>query len=35
VTIDAFYYAIEAGDAEARIALFGDDAIMMPNHRIM
>ncbi len=30
--IDAFYEAVEAGDAEARIALLGDDAIMMPNH---
>ena len=31
-TIDAFYASVEAGDVEARIALFADDAIMMPNH---
>jgi len=31
-TIDAFYAAIEAADGEARIAMFTDDAIMMPNH---
>ena len=30
--IDAFYAAVEAGDAEARIACFSDSAIMMPNH---
>lgn len=30
--IDAFYAAVEAGDGEARIAMFSDDAIMMPNH---
>lgn len=30
--IDAFYAAVAAGDAEARIAMFSDDAIMMPNH---
>ena len=33
--IDAFYEADEAGDAEARIAMFSDDAIMMPNHWTM
>ncbi len=31
-TIDAFYAAIEVADGEARIAMFTDDAIMMPNH---
>ncbi|MEE8576831.1 MAG: nuclear transport factor 2 family protein, partial [candidate division Zixibacteria bacterium] len=31
-TIDAFYAATEAADAEAHIAMFTDDAIMMPNH---
>ena len=30
--IDAFYAAIEAGDTEGHIAMFGADAIMMPNH---
>jgi ketosteroid isomerase-like protein len=30
--VDAFYAAVESGDVEARIALFSDDAIMMPNH---
>jgi uncharacterized protein (TIGR02246 family) len=30
--IDAFYAAVEAGDGEARIGIFSDDAIMMPNH---
>lgn len=30
--IDAFYAAIENGDAEARISMFSEDAIMMPNH---
>jgi ketosteroid isomerase-like protein len=30
--IDAFYAAVEAGDGEARIEMFTDDAIMMPNH---
>jgi ketosteroid isomerase-like protein len=30
--IDAFYATIEAGDVEARIAMFSDDAIIMPNH---
>jgi uncharacterized protein (TIGR02246 family) len=33
--IDAFYAAVEAGDAEAHIAMFTDDAIMMPNHWTM
>ncbi|MFZ1947609.1 MAG: nuclear transport factor 2 family protein [bacterium] len=33
--ITAFYAAIEAGDAEARLALFSDDAAMMPNHWTM
>ena len=33
--IDAFYAAIEAGDAEARIAMFTEEAIMMPNHWTM
>ena len=30
--IDAFYATIESGDVEARIELFADDVIMMPNH---
>jgi ketosteroid isomerase-like protein len=30
--IDAFYAAVEAGDAEPRIAMFTEEAIMMPNH---
>jgi ketosteroid isomerase-like protein len=30
--VDAFYAAVEAGDGEARIGMFTDDAIMMPNH---
>jgi ketosteroid isomerase-like protein len=30
--IAAFYAAVEAGDGEARIALFSDDAMMMPNN---
>jgi ketosteroid isomerase-like protein len=30
--IDAFYAAIEEGDGEARIAMFTEDAIMMPSH---
>ena len=30
--IDAFYAAIEADDVEARIKMFSDNAIMMPNH---
>ena len=30
--IDAFYAAVEAGDGEARIAMFSDEAIMMPNN---
>lgn len=29
---DSFYAAIEAGDVEARIALFTEDALMLPNH---
>jgi len=29
---DSFYSAIETGNDKARIALFADDAIMMPNH---
>lgn len=33
--IDAFYAAVEAGDSEAHIAAFSDDAIMMPNHWTM
>lgn len=33
--IDDFYAAVEAGDGEARIALFSDSAIMMPNHWTM
>ena len=34
-TIDAFYASVEAGDVEARIDLFGDDVILMPNHWTM
>ena len=34
-TIDAFYAAIENADTETRIALFAEDAIMMPNHWTM
>ena len=30
--IDAFYAAIEYNDIDARISLFADDAIIMPNH---
>lgn len=30
--IAAFYAAIEAGDAEARIDLLADDVVLMPNH---
>ena len=30
--IDAFYAAVEAGDVEARIGMFTDSAVMMPNH---
>ena len=30
--INAFYASIDSGDVEARIALFADSAIMMPNH---
>ena len=33
--IDAFYAAVEAGDAEPRIAMFTEEAIMMPNHWTM
>jgi ketosteroid isomerase-like protein len=33
--MDEFYASVEAGDGEARIALFADDAIMMPNHWTM
>jgi ketosteroid isomerase-like protein len=33
--IDAFYAAVEAGDAEPRIAMFTDEAIMMPSHWTM
>jgi ketosteroid isomerase-like protein len=33
--IDAFYAAVEAGDAEARIAMFSEEAVMMPNHWTM
>jgi ketosteroid isomerase-like protein len=33
--IDSFYSAIESGDVEARIALLGDDVVMMPNHWTM
>ncbi len=32
VTINEFYAAVEAGDGETRIELFGDEAVMMPNH---
>ena len=30
--IDSFYAAVEHGDVEARIALFAEDALMLPNH---
>ena len=30
--INEFYAAVEAGDGETRIELFGDEAVMMPNH---
>jgi ketosteroid isomerase-like protein len=30
--IESFYAAIEAGDVEARVALFHENAIMLPNH---
>lgn len=30
--VDSFYAAVEAGNTEARIALFSDSAIMMPDH---
>ena len=32
IAIDLFYAATEAGDNEGRIAMFTEDAIMMPNH---
>lgn len=34
-TIAQFYATIEAGDAETRLELFSDDAILMPNHWTM
>jgi len=34
-SIAAFYTAIEANDAEARIQLLSDDVILMPNHWTM
>ncbi|UCG61638.1 MAG: DUF4440 domain-containing protein [Candidatus Zixiibacteriota bacterium] len=33
--IDAFYAAVEAGDVEAHIEMFTEDARMMPNHWTM
>jgi ketosteroid isomerase-like protein len=30
--MDEFYTAVDSGDREAHIALFAEDAIMMPNH---
>ena len=33
--IDSFYTSVEEGDVEARIALFADSAVMMPNHWTM
>lgn len=30
--MDSFYHAIQAGDTEAWIELFSDDAMMMPDH---
>ena len=30
--IEAFYSSVESDDVEARIALFSDDIVMMPNH---
>lgn len=33
--IEGFYAAVEAGDVEARLALFDDDILMMPNHWTM
>ena len=33
--IGAFYATIESGDVEARIDLFADDVLMMPNHWTM
>ena len=35
LAINAFYAAVEAGDNEARLSMFADDAIMMPNHWTM
>jgi len=32
LAIDAFYAAVESADAESRIAMFTDDALMLPNH---
>jgi len=32
LAITHFYEAIENGDVEARVVLFSEDAIMMPNH---
>lgn len=33
--IDAFYASVEEADVEARIALFAEDVVMMPNHWTM
>jgi ketosteroid isomerase-like protein len=33
--INAFYTAVESGEAEAHIAMFSEAAIMMPNHWTM
>jgi len=33
--IDSFYAAVDAGNAEAHIAMFSEEAIMMPNHWTM
>ncbi|MBN2433576.1 MAG: nuclear transport factor 2 family protein [Acidobacteria bacterium] len=30
--VDLFYAAVAAGDAETRVAMFTEDALMMPNH---
>ncbi len=32
LVIDAFYASVEQADVESRIALFTDDALMLPNH---
>ena len=32
LAIDAFYASVEQSDVESRIALFTDDALMLPNH---